>query len=325
MPGLYTKRITGKDILALKAAGDIPALVRLLGHWDCTVRSRAIDALAASGRSATELLIDALDSRESRIRLGAVDALGSIRDPGALPLLIGVARYDTSIDVRFSALLSLGESDDPVARSCCTEALQDANRYVRYAAAAALRKSLWQPPDRRQLAYYCIAQQDWAAVRELGKAAAGPLTEMLKDDEASTRIKLIELLSEAGTSEAADGCAFALKDPRDTVRYQGLLSAVRCGLSDERLPLLLARRERTGPNPTAAAILNFLFLGIGYNYIGKWWGFLVFMSFMSIIVLAQLQMGPFLPYILAYPVTAVLAVQTYYEAKRIGDLSGSGI
>jgi hypothetical protein len=82
---------------------------------------------------------------------------------------------------------------------------------------------------------------------------------------------------------------------------------------------MLARRERTGPNPLAAALLNFLFLGLGYNYLGKWWGFPVFMTYMSIIVLAQLVVGPFLPYLVAYPVTALVGLLTYYQAQQMPD------
>jgi len=37
-----------------------------------------------------------------------------------------------------------------------------------------------------------------------------------------------------------------------------------------------------------------------------------------------LRMGPFLPYLIAYPVTAIFAVQTFFEAKRIADSSGVG-
>jgi hypothetical protein len=44
------------------------------------------------------------------------------------------------------------------------------------------------------------------------------------------------------------------------------------------------------------------------------------MSYMSIIVLSQLQLGPFVPYLITYPVTAVFAVQTFFLAKRRPDL-----
>lgn len=314
-----------KDIPLLKATGDVPALIRLLGHTDSSLRSGATDALGAIGRTATGDLVAALESHDSTVRMGAADALGMLKNPAVLPVLIGRARYDTSIDVRWTALLALGEIGHPGAISCCIAMLEDPNRYVRFGAVSALRKLRWNPPDTALLAQSCIALQDWKAVRALGPATAEPLRRMLKDDDPSTRIKLIELLSQTGAPDASEGCALALEDPKDSVRYMGLISSLRCGLAAERLPLLLARRERTGPNPAAAALLNFLFLGIGYNYIGKWWGFLVFMTYMTVIVLAQLQLGPFLPYLLAYPVTALFAVQTYYEAKRIADSYEGGL
>lgn len=324
MPRLRVWGPGGGDIPQLVATRDIAALIRLLGHKDCSVRSRATDALAALGNPVTGTLIAALESLDSTVRMGAATALGSLHNPTALPVLIGRARHDGSIDVRMAALLALGEIGAPAAIPCCRELLKDTNRYVRYCAAASLRKLSWEPSDSDDLAYYMIAVQDWNEVRALGKTAAGPLRTMLKDEDPSTRIRLIELLSQGGFPEAAGGCALALKDSRDSVRYMGLISSIRCGLSEESLPLLLARRERTGPNPAAAALLNFLFLGIGYNYIGKWWGFLVFISYMTIIVLAQLKMGPFLPYLIAYPVTAIFAIQTFFEAKKIADSSGVG-
>ena len=36
--------------------------------------------------------------------------------------------------------------------------------------------------------------------------------------------------------------------------------------------------------------------------------------------LAQLAIGPFLPYLIAYPITALFAVHTYYAAQRMSDL-----
>ena len=324
MAGMLKGEVTGEKILALKASGAVTTLIQLLGHENLLVRSRSADALATMSPSATRPLLDAIGSGDSRVRMGAVYALGSHRDPAVVPALIRSATGDRSIDVRWAALLALGEAGDPAAVPCCVRSLKDPDRYIRYGAANALHTLRWEAGDDAERAYYRIALQDWGSVRDLGKASVGPLLEMLKDKEPSTRMKITDLLSQTGTPEAAEGCACTLKDPRDTVRYQGLLLAIRCGLSAERLPLLIARRERTGPDPAAAAVLNFLFIGIGYNYIGKWWGFLVFMIYMTIIVLAQLQMGPFLPYLLASPVTAIFAIKTYFQAKEIADNGGFG-
>jgi hypothetical protein len=107
-----------------------------------------------------------------------------------------------------------------------------------------------------------------------------------------------------------------LKDPSSTVRWKAILAAKKCGVPVTHLPRGLSKRPRTGQNPWAAALLNFLFLGLGYNYLGYWWGFLVFMSYMSILVLSQMEWGPFVPYLIVYPVTALFAVQTFFLAKR---------
>jgi hypothetical protein len=43
------------------------------------------------------------------------------------------------------------------------------------------------------------------------------------------------------------------------------------------------------------------------------------MTYMSVLVLAQLAMGPFLPYLIAYPLTALAGIHTYYLAERMSD------
>jgi hypothetical protein len=53
---------------------------------------------------------------------------------------------------------------------------------------------------------------------------------------------------------------------------------------------------------------------------GKWWGFLVFMTYMTIMVFIQLSLNLLFPYIYIYPFTAVSAVQTYYAVKRMPDM-----
>jgi hypothetical protein len=92
------------------------------------------------------------------------------------------------------------------------------------------------------------------------------------------------------------------------------------------IPWFVSRRPRIRPNPYAAAVLNLFFVGLGYNYLGKWWGFLIFMSYMTIMVIISLEVSLGLPYfnvypnLYSYPVTAVFAVQTYYMARKVPDL-----
>jgi hypothetical protein len=150
----------------------------------------------------------------------------------------------------------------------------------------------------------------------MGAAATGPLIETLRDRDAATRMKVVELLSGIGDTASYRACELALKDPDSTVRWKATLAAKKCGVPITHLPRGLSKRPRAGQNPWGAAILNFLFLGEGYHYIGYWWGSLVFMSYASILALSQLELGPFIPYLIAYPVTALFAVQTFFIAKR---------
>ena len=101
-----------------------------------------------------------------------------------------------------------------------------------------------------------------------------------------------------------------------------MLSSRQCGVPTSYLPLQISRRQRTGPSAIGATILNFFFLGIGYDYAGKWWGVMILETYMMLLTLAQLQLGPFMPFLIFYPVTALFAFQTYYMIQREAEMAG---
>ncbi len=307
------------DIERLKQRKDIPGIIRLLRHKDPTTQRHAAEALGTFGSKATPLLIEALLSSDGATRLGAVEALGIIRDVRAVGPLTRVLHDDNNTEVRWAAVLALGETGSSDAIPPLVRLLRDDNRYIRYGAATALVTLNWQPDDDSDRIYHFIAFQDWNSVRAFGTAATIPLEDIFRDKNPDTRSAIVSLLGEIGGIHSQTTCPKALTDRNSYVRWKAVLASMNCGVPSNQLPLMLAERERTGPDPLAAALLNFLFLGLGYNYIGKWWGFPVFMSYMSVIVLAQLAIGPFLPYLIAYPVTAVFAVMTYYQAQRIPE------
>jgi HEAT repeat protein len=320
MTGLLWFGSSAEDIGSLKKNGDVGGLIRLLGHRDFETRWRAADALGTAGLAALDPLVAALTSRNIQIRLGAVEALGTIGEASVVAPLIRVLVLDESDEVRWAAVIALGEVGDQRALPHLVSALKDKNRYIRYGAACVLTQLHWQPDDESIKAYYFIALQKWDTVLDLGSSATGPLTAMLGDPDPVFRQQVVELLGRIGDPDAQKTCQNALSDREASVRWAAVLASEKCNVPTARLPVILALRERTGTNPAAAALLNFLFLGIGYNYLGKWWGFLVFMAYMSILVLAQLRLGPFVPYLLAFPITALFAVQTYFMAKRMADL-----
>jgi HEAT repeat protein len=304
----------------LKKKGDIPALIRLMGHADSGISRSAAEALSASGQAASAPLILALRSPKARIRLGAAEALGRIGNPAAAGPLTRLLYQEKRTEVRWAAILALGEigSSDPV--KDLVGCLTNQNKFIRYGAARSLEKLGWTPSDEREQIARQIALQDWVAVKSHGPAAIPGLSAVFSDADPATRARVISLMEEIGDGSAGSTCQAGLRDINPGVRWRSVLAAMNCGIRAIHLPPFVAGRKRTGPDPAAAALLNFLFLGIGYNYIGKWWGFPVFMAYMSVLVLAQLSAGPFLPYLIAYPITAVLGVHTYYLAERMSDL-----
>ena len=307
------------DFELLEKQGNIPALIRLLGHADVNVRHHAARVLYESGSAAVPALLAALHSHQVLVRLGVVEILGARRDSRAVQPLALVLKKDPLTEVRWAGVLALGGIGTAGAIPPLVDHLRDENRYIRYGAAITLRKLGWLPETDTEKAYQLIALQDWDHLRELGTAAAAPLADMYRDDDPATRTTISTLLGEMRVTRSPALFRSAITDCNPGVRWQAVLAAMNSGIATHHLPGILARRERTGPNPAAAAILNFLFLGIGYNYLGKWWGFPVFMTYMTIIVLAQLATGPFLPYLIAYPITAVIALHTYYWAREAAD------
>ena len=312
--GLFSLR--SPDIEALKTAKDIHGLIRLLGHRNFDIQWRSADALGSLGTVATIPLISQLDHGKTAVRLGAIEALGTIRDERALKPLIFLLDHDRNVEVRWAAAFALGSLGIQGATAPLTRSLKDSDRYVRYGAAQALRMLSWVPGDDEERAYYSIALEDWTETARMGAAATGPLIETLRDPDASTRVRVVELLSGISDPRALRACELVLRDPDTTVRWKATLAAQKCSVPATHLPRGLSKRPRTGQNPWAAAVLNFLFFGQGYNYMGYWWGTLVFMSYMSILVLSQLELGPFIPYLIAYPVTALFAVHTFFMAQK---------
>ncbi|MDD1684542.1 MAG: HEAT repeat domain-containing protein [Methanoregula sp.] len=319
MPRLFGSGLPAPDIGELKRAGDIPSLVRLLGSADPQVQWHAAEALGTCGEHAVPLLIQSLKSHSIPVRLGAIEALGMIRDERAASPLIAVTGHDRSPDVRYAAVLALGEIRSPDVIPSIVPFLRDPNRYLRYGAAVSLKRLGWQPENQADRAGLLIAEQDWESVRILGPAAVPYLVPIFNDTDPATREMIVSVLGQIGDREAQALCQAALRDRNPSVRWKAVLASMNCGLASHNLPLMVAARERTGPNPAAAALLNFLFFGIGYNYLGKWWGFPVFMTYMSVLVLAQFAMGPFVPYLITYPLTAVAGIHTYYLARRMSD------
>jgi HEAT repeat protein len=320
LPGFLNVR--QPDISAMREAHDIKGLISLLDHGNFDVQWHAADALGTMGAGAVPVLLATLNHRSINTRVGAIEALAAIRDARATGPLATLLESEETSEVRWAAAIALGEIGDLHSIPLIVKALRDMDRYVRYGAAKALEQLGWQPETDAEKAYYLLARQDWDGAKKIGKPAISPIITLLKEKHPAIRAKMVELLGSIGGPDAKAACNIALQDGDGSVRWNAVLASRKCGIPITHLPVGLSRRPKSGPSPFGSALLNFFFLGLGYNYMGKWWGFLIFMSYMTLIVFAQLDMGPFMPFILAYPVTAVFATQTYFMAKRESEMAG---
>lgn len=324
MPFYGFLNIRKPDINTMREARDINGLISLLDHGNFDVQWRAADALGTMGPEVVPVLLAALNHRSINTRVGAIEALAAIRDARATGPLSALLESDESSEVRWAAALGLGEIGDTKSIPLLIQSLREMDRYVRYGAAKALEQLGWQPGNDAEKAYYLLAQQDWEGTRKIGRPAIQPIITLLREKHPATRAKMVELLGSIGGPGAKAACNIALQDGDGNVRWNAVLASRKCGIPITHLPVGLSRRPKSGPSPFGSALLNFFFFGLGYNYMGKWWGFLVFMSYMTLIVLAQLElgMGPFMPFLFAYPVTALFATQTYFMAKRESEMAG---
>ena len=97
------------------------------------------------------------------------------------------------------------------------------------------------------------------------------------------------------------------------------MAFLRCGMPTMHLVRGLNKRRRIKNDPRVAAFLNLLFLGMGYNYLGKWYGFLLFQINVMMVVLLSLIMGPVLPYLMSYSISPFLSVHAWHMARKMPD------
>jgi hypothetical protein len=318
--------VTAQDIDTLRSRGEIRQLIGLLENRHRDVPWLAAEALGATGPAATGMLVQSLDDRHVPVRLGALEALAAIRDPACTGAVIDTLEHDPNTEVRWAAAIALGQLMDQRGVLPLKKSLGHPDKFVRFGAAGSLTALGWHPENPSEEAALLFAGQDWAALRKLGRPAVPLLVRALSDTDRDVRDHAVEILGDMRAPELQQACDRALRDADGRVRWKAVLASKKCGVPMMDLPLFMSRRPRTRPNPAAAAVLNLFFLGLGYNYLGKWWGFLIFMSYMTFMLILSLEVSLNLPLfnvypnLYSYPVTAIVAYHTYRMAKKVPDL-----
>ena len=229
-------------VRALGGIGDpeaVEPLKNALNDSDKDVRQAAAVALGKLGAPAVDSLIAAIPDKA--VAAHAIQALGTIVDPRAIPPLIAALR-DEDYGVRAAAVEAIGRYDktavDPL-----VEALHDPQKDARRSAAEALDNLGWQPKTDATGAYYWIAKQNFDRCASLKTAAVEPLLSMLKDSDSEIRKASVVCLGKIRDKRILDPLIAALKDPHPPVREAA--AEVLGLLNDDRAvpPLLDALRD----------------------------------------------------------------------------------
>lgn len=314
-PFFHKKR---PDIELIRQQKNIPALIQALRYDDFEVQTRAAEALGTLGAEGIDELIHALETKNKDVRLGVIEALTVLRDPRSVPSLVPLLT-DTSSEVRWEAAIALGEMNDPVAIPSLQNALRDPDKYVRYGAASALRKMGWDPASDEEQAFLQVGMQDWQAVQEIGVPAIPALSHVLHDRDSGVRIQAIDILGSIGHERAIPALIRSLADENPDVRWRTVLASPKCGVSMLHLPRGLSRRPRTRKNPLIAGFLNFMLPGLGYGYLGKWWGIMIFQIDITATVWLFRYEGEGSTYGLLLPIYLIMALHAWYIAQKMPE------
>ena len=304
------------DIESLAAKKDIRGLIRALRSRDIDVQLDAAKALGSLGPDAIGDLLSALSTRDKSVKLGIIGALAEIRSPETVGPLIATLSNENS-EVRWQAALALGEIGDPAATSALKSALSDPDKYVRYASAVSLKSIGWRPDDADERARYLAATLDWAAIGQIGRPAVPVLAGLLRDRDSAVRIKAVDLMGALGESDATPALMQSLGDENRDVRWSAALAAPKCSVPMKALPRGLSRRPQTTKSPLIAGLLNFLLPGLGYGYLGKWWGTMIFQVDVMVTVWLFKMEGDTNSYALLLPVYLLLGIHAWYITTKM--------
>jgi hypothetical protein len=241
-----------------------------------------------------------------------------IRDSQAVSALADMMKDPVS-EVRWQAAIALGEMGNPKAVPPLLLGLEDLDKYVRYGSAISLFKNGYHPSNETEWAWYYVAMQDWEKVRNAKSASLPPLLNLLRDTDSDVRVRAMQVLGDIGDPDAGPALIRSLGDAHRQVRWEAALASQKCGVPPMYLPRGLYQRPRIQKSPLIAGFLNFMLPGLGYGYLGKWWGVMIFQIDITVTVWLFKVQGESNTYGLLFPLYLLLAVHAWYLAKNMPE------
>jgi hypothetical protein len=317
MKGIFPSR--EPDIEKMARSRDIRGLIRCMKHRDLDVQWRAAETLASMGPEVFDILVENLNSRSKDIRLGAIEALGDSGDPRAVIPLTPLLR-DPDNEIRWETALALGMFQEEDVIPFLKEALRDRDRFVREGAALSLERLSWKPENLLEESYVLSARQEWESLTRCGSLAVLPLDIASRDKDPEIRLNAARTLGVLGSEEGIPVIYRLLRDPDERVRWEAVQAAPKTGLPIRYIPRGLSKRPRIRKNPVVAAVLNLLLPGMGYLYLGRWWGVVLFQVDVYVTLWLFTHEEEVLTETLLLVVYILLAMHAWYVARRMPDL-----
>jgi HEAT repeat protein len=191
--------VTG--ILIETGASAVPGLIEHLSDPDPVIQSRCSDILVQIGELAVFPLAQLVEIQDPDRLWRAVKALTEIGNPAAFGALMGVV-FHRSPEVRYFAVQGLGKIKDPKAIPALVDSLPD--RWAGHQAAAALAGFGWQPKTQVEQLYYDLALSNRSVTPEATQAREILLSDLRQGDFRKREFALhalMELFQEAIVSE----------------------------------------------------------------------------------------------------------------------------
>lgn len=272
-----------------------------------------VDRLETACRDDEDVLA-LIRKSDPQIRLSGLEILERRKYMGEPSSLTRLVLHDPVAEVRWAAVEVLSKNQTPAATALLEDALSDPSEKVRYSAARALvaRLGPGRTPDPLLLA----GLGKWEELTTSGPKGTALTAQFINDRSVTVRRSILEACRLSPQPVCDRAAVHACADPDPEVRHEALMTCSSRGISPGTILFSLEKTPYQEKNPSVAIGLNFFFLGLGYNYLGFWYGFLLFQLNMTFILMLGLVIGPLVPQVISYLVSAGFCVHTWRITKK---------
>ena len=174
----------------IKEWDDIPLdpLIQILDFSNSDPKGNLKRIMIGIGKPIIPLLIKMLKNKLYFYRWNALEMLGEIGDPEAIPSIISYLHQYPNFTCKTEAITALGKIGEKSVIDSIVPYIRHLDATLRNTAAIALGKLGWKPPDQISRAFYLVAKRRWKEVGKLGVLAVEALSPVLEGQDKSEKI-----------------------------------------------------------------------------------------------------------------------------------------